>query len=158
MSPTQATMPALRRDLVDHVRLMEGQLTAMRGKLAQSAASVVMTSKAAELVVRDLIKARRKREQTFGLDLFADPAWDILLELYAASLAQRRMSVSGVCAVSAVPPTTALRWIEKLDRKGFLVREQDQFDGRRIWVRLSGRAKSMMEDYINSCPLAGFSL
>jgi hypothetical protein len=43
------------------------------------------------------------REQFFGPDLFADPAWDILLDLYAARLEQQRVAVSSLCIAAAVP-------------------------------------------------------
>lgn len=36
--------------------------------------------------VRAIIRARRLRDQFFGSDLFADPAWDMLLDLMAARL------------------------------------------------------------------------
>ena len=41
-----------------------------------------------EKAVRAIIKQRRNRDRFFDAQLFADPAWDILLELYAAELGQ----------------------------------------------------------------------
>jgi len=61
--------------------------------------------------VRAVIRARRARAQFFEATLFADPAWDMLLELFASELGTERMSVTALCAGAAVPPTTALRWI-----------------------------------------------
>jgi hypothetical protein len=43
--------------------------------------------------VRRIISARASRRQFFSADLFADPAWDIMLELYALQCEQRRISV-----------------------------------------------------------------
>src|SRR5690606_9764038 len=70
--------------------------------------------------VRDLLRARRLRDEFLPGDLFADPAWDMLLDLFAARLEQERVSVSSLCIASAVPPTTALRWIRTLTEKGLL--------------------------------------
>lgn len=59
--------------------------------------------------VRDIIRQRRAREQDLPANLFADPAWDILLDLTAARIEQKRVSVSSLCIAAAVPSTTALR-------------------------------------------------
>jgi DNA-binding MarR family transcriptional regulator len=57
------------------------------------------------------------------------------------------MSVSNVCDASAVPPTTALRWIGTLESEGLIVKKSDPLDGRRVFVRLSPKGVSAMEAY-----------
>jgi hypothetical protein len=95
--------------------------------------------------VRLAIQARRAREAIFGSDLFADPAWDILLEAYAATLSQCRTSVTDLASAAAVPSTTALRWISKLENEGWLRRFADPFDARRSWLELTPKAVTAME-------------
>ncbi|MFC3440606.1 MarR family transcriptional regulator [Sphingobium rhizovicinum] len=90
--------------------------------------------------VRDLLRARRIRADFLPGDLFADPAWDMLLDLLAARLEQERVSVSSLCIAAAVPPTTALRWIRTLCDKGLLERHADPQDGRRIFIHLAQEA------------------
>lgn len=87
--------------------------------------------------VRAVLRARRLRDQILSGDLFADPAWDILLDLMAAHLENTRVSVSSLCIAAAVPPTTALRWIRQLTERGLLMRQADPEDGRRIFIALS---------------------
>ncbi|WP_097092460.1 winged helix DNA-binding protein [Novosphingobium sp. Chol11] len=87
--------------------------------------------------VRDMLRARRLREDFLPADLFADPAWDMLLDLLAARLEQERVSVSSLCIASAVPPTTALRWIRTLTDKGIVHRQADPHDGRRVFIALT---------------------
>lgn len=87
--------------------------------------------------VRAMLRSRRLRDQIFPPDLFADPAWDILLDLMAARLEGIKVSVSSLCIAAAVPPTTALRWIRQLTESGLLVRQADPNDGRRIFIALS---------------------
>lgn len=87
--------------------------------------------------VRDLLRARRLREDFLPGELFADPAWDMLLDLLAARLEQERVSVSSLCIASAVPPTTALRWIRTLTEQGFVHRQADPHDGRRVFIALA---------------------
>lgn len=90
--------------------------------------------------VRDLLRARRLREEFMPGELFADPAWDMLLDLLAARLEHERVSVSSLCIASAVPPTTALRWIRTLTEKGFVHRQADPHDGRRVFIALADDA------------------
>lgn len=100
-----------------------------------------------EQQVLSILKARRSRDRFFDADLFADPAWDILLELYAAELGQRRMSVSSLCGGSGVPATTALRWIKTLEVNGLIRRRNDPMDGRRSFLFLSEKAVRAMSAY-----------
>jgi hypothetical protein len=87
--------------------------------------------------IRAMIRARRLRDQYFRGDLFADPAWDMLLDLMAARLEKNRVAVSSLCIAAAVPATTALRWIKALTDRGLFVRAADPQDGRRVYIELS---------------------
>lgn len=102
--------------------------------------------------IRALLKLRRSRDKFFDGELFADPAWDILLELYAARLGQRRVSVGSLCLGAAVPATTALRWISLLERKALLERNADPMDGRRFYLSLSSSGLEAMARYFNIVP------
>jgi len=86
---------------------------------------------------RRLLAERREREHLFGQELFGEPAWDMLLDLFAAHHERSRVSVSSLCVAAAVPPTTAHRWIRDMTRRGILVRRRDGLDGRRVWVELA---------------------
>jgi len=100
--------------------------------------------------VRAVIRARRLRDQFLGTELFADPAWDMLLDLYAARLERQRVAVSSLCIAAAVPATTALRWIKTLTDLGLVVRAADPQDGRRVYIELSARAAAGMEAYFKA--------
>ncbi len=97
--------------------------------------------------LRALIRSRRARGQFFPGDLFADPGWDILLDLMAARCERRRVSVSSLCIAAAVPPTTALRWIKQMTSAGLLIRQADVADGRRIFIDLADNAVTAMRAY-----------
>lgn len=91
---------------------------------------------------------RRWRDSLFGNpDLFGEPAWDILLDLYIAELRERRVSVTDACIGSGVPPTTALRWIMLLERADLVIRKKDPLDGRRAYLQLSKQGHLKMETY-----------
>jgi hypothetical protein len=97
--------------------------------------------------LREIIKARRLRDLFFESELFADPAWDILLDLKAAALEGQSVSVSSLCIAAAVPPTTALRWVTAMTENGMLVRRQDPDDARRVFIGLSEETSAKLDDY-----------
>ena len=101
-------------------------------------------------LVRTMIRARRLRDQFFRSELFADPAWDMLLDLFAARLENRRVAVSSLCIAAAVPSTTALRWIKSLSDQGLFVRIADAEDGRRVFIELSDTTAAAMEAYLRA--------
>ena len=102
--------------------------------------------------VRNLLRARAARADFFNADLFADPAWDMLLSLYSAEIEQKRVSISKLCLASRVPSTTALRWISALQKNGLINREPDPFDARRIFVSLSREGSQAVRAYFGSLP------
>lgn len=110
----------------------------------------VRERKETERSVRKILTWRRKREACFGAELFADPAWDILLELYAAELSDRRITVSNLCARAAVPATTALRWTSTLEQRGMILRRNDPLDRRRVFMFLSAETSVMLAEFFEA--------
>jgi DNA-binding MarR family transcriptional regulator len=101
-----------------------------RDELADSGADRSATVRFA----RQLFSLRRLREEVFGANLFADPAWDLLLHLYVESAAGAQVAISGLCAAARVRPTTGLRWINLLVDAGLLEKSDDPDDARRVFV------------------------
>lgn len=96
----------------------------------------------------DLYGNRRRRVKLFGADLFGEPAWDILLDLYIATETGKQISVTSACIGAAVPLTTALRWLTMLEARRLIVRENDDRDARRSYVRLSDLGRELMDRYL----------
>jgi DNA-binding MarR family transcriptional regulator len=100
--------------------------------------------------IRSLIRVRRLRDRFFQEELFADPAWDILLDLMASRLEGTKVSVSSLCIAAAVPATTALRWIKSMTDDGYLERRADPTDARRVYIHLSDATAQKMAQYLNA--------
>lgn len=98
-------------------------------------------------VVRRVIQQRQLRARFFDRELFADPAWDMLLDLTAARAENKRVYVTSLCIASGVPPTTALRWISQLTEVGLFERVEDETDRRRTFLQLSDKASDAMARY-----------
>lgn len=107
--------------------------------------------------VRKVIRARRMRARHFPEHLFADPAWDMLLDLLQAELAHLRVPVSSLCIAAAVPATTALRWLKTMVSEGLFVRHADPHDGRRVFVELAPPTRDALHRYFADveavCPI-----
>jgi hypothetical protein len=97
--------------------------------------------------VRSVIRARRLRTRYFPDHLFADPAWDMLLDLLQAEIAQLRVPVSSLCIAAAVPATTALRWLRTMVQEGLFLRRADPHDGRRVFVELAPATSQALRRY-----------
>jgi hypothetical protein len=97
--------------------------------------------------VRAVIRARRLRARYFPEELFADPAWDMLLDLLQAELSHLRVPVSSLCIAAAVPATTALRWLKTMVQEKLFVRRADPHDGRRVFVELAPETSYALRRY-----------
>lgn len=138
-------MAALRDRLGSAMRIAD--------QLAGPPVAPVSNQPVTERYIRGLLSQRRNRDRFFPDGFFADPAWDILLELYAAALAQFRVSVSNLCIGAAVPATTALRWIKQLEDEGLIDRRADPTDGRRHFLMLSDKGLDAMSAYFRTVPV-----
>jgi hypothetical protein len=93
-------------------------------------------------------KNRRRREQVLDApDLFADPAWDILLDLFVSRLEGKAISTSSACIASCVPVTTALRWLTALEASGMIRKLADRRDKRRVHVEITDLGMERLTRY-----------
>jgi hypothetical protein len=108
-----------------------------------------VSTHASALVGRQLssvLELRRARAAMFGQDLFSDPAWDILLQLFAASLEGRRLGLGdfeGVC-----PATTLARWLTILERRGLVACNLDCSDPENFSLELSSDAAARLSNLL----------
>ena len=127
-----------------HARLSAGPGSSP--PVLQQVSAADLPSLSAE-TVRAVIRARRLRSRYFPEEMFADPAWDMLLDLLQAEIAQLRVPVSSLCIAAAVPATTALRWLKTMVSQGLFVRRADPHDGRRVFVELAPQASEALRRY-----------
>jgi hypothetical protein len=95
-----------------------------------------------------LYQERRRRARYLPQNLFAEPAWDILLDLFVNGVRDRAISITSACIAGGIPATTGLRWLGLLEKEGLLIRETSGEDARVTWVRLSDHGMNAMRSYI----------
>lgn len=96
------------------------------------------------------LKAQKIQRRMFGAQLVANPCWDMLLDLYEKTLLRRPVSVSSLGIASGVPTTTALRRMAKLQDMGYVRRQKDQADARRVFVELTESGVKKLAEYFES--------
>jgi hypothetical protein len=121
---------------------------AVRGRVnAQSQTSQAQAARVA--TARWLYWSRGLRPFTLEGDIFGEPAWDLLLDLYIREKSGARSSVTSACIGSRAPHTTALRHIAALCRKGWITRLPDEADKRRFWLVLTSAAIEKLDQHFD---------
>lgn len=124
------------------------ETTARFAAIAQGSSVQEQNRAALAAAARHTHARRLTRASIFGNgDIFGEPAWDILLDLYIAHAEKKPVFVSSACIGSAAPPTTGLRWLGVLADMGLVMREHDKEDQRRVLVRLTERGVAAMDEY-----------
>lgn len=98
--------------------------------------------------MRGVIRVRNARDRYFPAEIFGDPARDMLLDLTAAQIEGRDVSVSSLCIAARVPTTTALRWIRTLCDAGLFARTNHPANARRAFIALAEPAAAAMAAYL----------
>jgi DNA-binding MarR family transcriptional regulator len=97
---------------------------------------------------RRLLENRRKRIAIFGAQMFAEPAWDMLLLLFLSGRG-RRQTQSSLCELSGASRSTAMRWIEFLAGRGLVQREDHPTDKRHNFVSLTEKGRHLLDLYLS---------
>ncbi len=100
--------------------------------------------------LKELKSVRRDRSAYFPEDLFSDPCWEMLLDLYDARLSAEEVTVTSLGAASGVPLTTALRRMEALQKYGLIDRIEDRDDKRRTIMKLTEHGLRAVENFFEA--------
>ena len=96
--------------------------------------------------IQSVLLVRRARASVLGKNLFSDPAWDMLLELYAASLAGRSVTLSELARVTETPTSVAARWAQALEESGNISVDRDASPFQ-VSVKLTAEGVSRMQSF-----------
>lgn len=99
-----------------------------------------------------LYRLAMRRKQLLGPDLFGDPAWHMLLDVFISEAKGTRLSVSDVCIGSLASFATALRYLAILTESGLVTRSEDRDDRRRTFVTLAQPGLLLMLSLLEDDP------
>lgn len=100
----------------------------------------------------ETFRLRRQRDQHFPASYFGEPAWDILLDLFANEVSGRPVSVSNACIAASAPASTGMRWLRVLEDDGYITKMRDRSDSRVTLVILTDLARTRLNDYLALLP------
>jgi DNA repair protein RadC len=86
---------------------------------------------------RATVRRRLLRRQLVGAEeLFGEPAWDMLLDLFIHECEGKPLSMFSMCATSGIPVSSAMRLAQKMCDAGLLDRVPDAADARRNLMKM----------------------
>jgi hypothetical protein len=106
------------------------------------------SDKALAKVARAVLRARNRRQRYFDAEMFADPAWDMLLDLFVSTATGKRVNTTSLCIAGQVPGSTGLRWIAVLEKHELIVRVPAPDDARVKLVELTRKGYRLMRQFL----------
>lgn len=119
-----------------------------------SAAPLQVPSPRVESAVETARRAydeRKARARFVGNDdMFGEPAWDILLDLFINQANEEKVTVKIACVHADVPPTTTMRWLNVLEQNGLIQCDADPADPKQHLINLTPAGYEGMLRYLES--------
>lgn len=109
---------------------------------------IIYTNGKLATVAHAVYRARRRRDKFFDRDLFADPVWDMLLDLFVHQVRGVRVSVTSLTLAACVPSTTGLRCVRTLVERGLAMRVRAPDDARLVLLELTVKGFQLMRQYV----------
>lgn len=135
------------------VKAVKSALLARQGRVNPAPGAGAATAGLSDrkrAAVKQMRSMRRMRGQHFPTQLFSDPCWEMLLDLYDGYLAGAEVTVTSLGAASGAPLTTALRRMDQLKAHGLIERSEDIGDKRRTIVRLTQAGLEAVEGFFDT--------
>jgi hypothetical protein len=143
-TPPAASLIEISRVLEETARLIRCHADAQAAPLPVGGDAIEITAP----LVRAILRIRRLRSDYLPA-AGGDPAWTMILELYAAGLEGRRLNQSRLTIAADVPHTTGLRTARSLIAAGVFVSRSDRADGRQLILSLSPEAAERVRAYLS---------
>ena len=99
-------------------------------------------------LARIIFHSRRTRARHFKRAMFGEPAWDVLLLLYAADRSGSRQTLTKLAGSIEAPLSTVNRWIGYLEREQLVQREPHPTDRRVVFIGLLPKGRQSMTEYL----------
>lgn len=101
---------------------------------------------------RSIFSWRKRRSQHFSPIMFSEAGWDMLLALYITEFEGGRQTIGKLVSWIGAPQTSALRWIDYLEKERLVSRQPHPEDRRRVFVDITEKGRMKLEDYLSTLP------
>lgn len=141
-----------REELEDATRLLSSLSEALLGaslERTMTAANDTPTDKPSlQRRALRILADRKRRYAMFGKGMFGEPAWEMLLLLYALAPGPRQ-TITKLGEVVGASKSTALRWIDYLETQRLIRRESHPTDRRAAFIELTEAGVAAIELYLS---------
>lgn len=97
---------------------------------------------------RSAMRRRMLRHQLLGsAELFGEPAWDMLLDLFIHECEDKPLAMSSLCISAGMPTSSAMKLIQRMCDAAILERIPDPHDGRRSLMRIAPKVAHRLRAY-----------
>lgn len=96
-----------------------------------------------------IYRMRQHRQAYFDAALFAEPAWDMMLDLFINKVRGARVSTTSLCLAAGVPHATGIRWIRTLREHGLLRRYRAPDDARLMLIEITPKGYQLMRQCLS---------
>lgn len=136
----------LAKQLLRHADEIDGSYIAAGGNLiAYEAASLDRLARLAKHNRQERIY----RNSVFGAELFGEPAWDMLLYLFAKRVKGEPVLKMEATAAAHVSHSTGLRYVKLLDDRGLISTKRDVCDSRAQIVEITLDGVALMANCLS---------
>lgn len=140
-----AQLDAAQR-ILDEIRVTSGCET-FGPPLPASNQRLKVAVDAATRAVRD----RKARTKFVGSnEIFGEPAWDILLDLFIRQADEKQVSARGAIIESGAGPSTVVRWLSLLEQNDLIQTVPDPDDSKHRLIQLTPAGFEGMLRYLES--------
>jgi hypothetical protein len=139
-APDDEHLHELLAELVRRV----GELEIKAGEAGLGPPSLGFSDDKLAALAGSIYRMRQHRRTYFDPALFAEPAWDMLLDLFINKVRSARVSTTSLCLAAAVPHATGIRWIRTLREHGLLRRYRAADDARLMLIEITPKGYQLM--------------
>lgn len=141
-----------RKDVEDVERLLRLLAKATDARYPQPSTTAhpwqAVTRESLIVAARQLLRDRERRTQFLPPGMLGEPAWELLLQLYAEQNGAR-MNIARLTSAVRLPPSTALRWLGYLEGKQLVCKEAHPTDQRSSFIELTAQAIEALDLYFS---------
>jgi DNA-binding MarR family transcriptional regulator len=115
--------------------------------------AVLQPEKRYEIAYRAAVRSFENRRLRAGYfsshDIFGEPAWDILLDIYIHQFQNEEVNVKNASVGSGARASTKARWLQVLEDQNLISLAQNSADLRSRFIRLTPKGFEIMTRYLN---------